>query len=74
MVVDSKQKTMTALNYEKDDTIIEITNNKKIDNYHDIIINRIYFWKSKKLSRLKKNEKKTYVSKNKLCKLISNYL
>ena len=32
MVVDSKQKTMTALNYEKDDTIIEITNNKKIDN------------------------------------------
>ena len=73
MVVDSKQKTMTALNYEKDDTIIEITNNKKIDNYHDIIMNRIYFWKSKKLSRLKK-KKKTYVFKNKLCKLISNYL
>jgi len=65
---------MTALNYEKDDTIIEITNNKKIDNYHDIIMNRIYFWKSKKLSRLKKKEKKTYVFKNKLCKLISNYL
>ena len=57
MVVDSKQKTMTALNYEKDDTIIEITNNKKIDNYHDIIMNRIYFWKSKKLSRLKKKKK-----------------
>jgi len=49
---------MTALNYEKDDTIIEITNNKKIDNYHDIIMNRIYFWKSKKLSRLKKKKKK----------------
>jgi len=49
---------MTALNYEKDDTIIEITNNKKIDNYHDIIMNRIYFWKSKKLSRLKKKRKK----------------
>ena len=47
MVVDSKQKTMTALNYEKDDTIIEITNNKKIDNYHDIIMNKIYFWKYK---------------------------
>ena len=31
----SKQKTMTALNYEKDDTIIEITINKKIDNYHE---------------------------------------
>ena len=65
---------MTALNYEKDDTIIEITNNKKIDNYHDIIMNKIYFWKSKKLSRLKKKEKKSYVSKNKFCKLISNYL
>jgi len=49
---------MTALNYEKDDTIIEITNNKKIDNYHDIIMNRNYFWKSKKLSRLKKKKKK----------------
>ena len=48
---------MTALNYEKDDTIIEITNNKKIDNYHDIIMNRNYFWKSKKLSRLKKKKK-----------------
>ena len=63
MVVDSKQKTMTALNYEKDDTIIEITNNKKIDNYHDIIMNRIYFWKSKKLSRLKKKKKKRMFSK-----------
>ena len=61
MVVDSKQKTMTALNYEKDDTIIEITNNKKIDNYHDIIMNRIYFWKSKKLVLALSTSTKQYV-------------
>ena len=53
---------MTVLNYEVD-TIIEITNNKKIGNYHDIIMNKIYFWKSKKLSRLKKKKKKRMFSK-----------
>jgi len=43
---------MTALNYEKDDTIIEITKNKKIDNYHILnrssLRNKIYLIESSK--------------------------